>query len=222
MSRRVRSAGLFLVVGVFLAASGCAHLDVDTRYQPPTAFEQPASLVVDAPFDRVWDDLVRRLSQSFFHVDQVSKDSRLITLSVKDDQVDGFVTCGQLEYTVNGQPWVFDPAQDSRLFESSYMKGMDITHETSGRVGRMNIFVGPEGAGTVIEVNAVFELAMREHGESVQNNLMGQRDTAAAWQETSARFRLTTTQPDTQPLGTRQITCQSTRVWESGILELAR
>lgn len=71
-------------------------------------------------------------------------------------------------------------------------------------------------------VNGPFELTIRENGEAVQSNLIGQRGNAAASQDSTARFQLTSTQPPTQTLGGRSMSCQSSRVWASRLLEMAR
>jgi len=213
---------LLSILVAIVSLVGCARLDVAANYVEPRPQAEAATLRVDRPFDRVWNDLVRRISQSFFDVEQVSKDSRLISLSVSDAEVGGLVDCGRLTYQVNDETWDFAAAEDSRLFRSSYFEEIDLVHETSERIGRMNIFVAPEEGGTRIEVNAIFELGMKQQGESVRNNLMGRRNDWKKWGPYSAKFRMTTTRPDEQGFGLRTVRCQSSRKWESEILELAR
>lgn len=222
--RRTRPERLSLSVclALLMAWVGCARLDLTAEYVPPPARPEPATLRLDRAFDAVWNDLVRRISQSFFDVEQVSKDSRLISLSVRDAQVDGLVDCGRLTYVINDETWDFDAARDARLDRSSYLERLSFVHRASERVGRMNIFVAPEEGGTRVEVNAIFELAMSQSGESVQNNLLGQANDRKEWGPYEAKFRLTTTRPDERSLALRTVRCQSSRKWEAQILDLVR
>lgn len=221
--RQPRRLALLAGIAAFgLLGQACVSLDVSASYTPPQEPGRSTSVHLDAPFDATWDKLVRRLSQSFFEVGQVSKDSRLINLVAREDQVDGMIDCGTLSYVVNDHPWSFPAAESSQLAHESYFKSLDVVHRASGRIGRMNIFVAPEDQGTRLEVNAVFEVHMTQSGQAVSNNLLGQPNSWKRWGKVSASFRFTTQQPDTELLGGRSVTCRSTEAWESQIIDMAR
>jgi len=66
------------VTGLIAAASlaACASLDVSATYQPPSQKPIPSSATVDKPFDQAWDGFIRQISQSFFVVNNLSKNSK--------------------------------------------------------------------------------------------------------------------------------------------------
>lgn len=213
---------LFLTSFSTLQLMACAHLEVTPHYAPEIRPSNPVSLVVDKPFDRAWDEFIRRISQGFFDIQQVSKESRLISLTVDERRVPDFVTCGRVDYEVNGERWAFDPARDADFVRTSFGRETVVAHRTSGYVGRINIFVAPEGSKTVFEVNGTFELVMSQSGHAYVKNLIGDVTDAEHWGDLEAHFRLTTARADEQDLGRVRIRCQSSGVWEDEILRLAR
>jgi len=173
-------------------------------------------------FDRSWERLVRALSQSFFEVDQISKESRFISLSVKERDLEGLVDCGALDYDVNGAPWRINPAEDADFFDKRGLAETSIAHRTTSRIGKMNIFVAPEGQSTRVEINATFDISMEQSGESILRNLVGGVRNRERLASTSARFRFTTKKADQQDFGGLEVRCQSSGKWENQILDILR
>jgi len=200
----------------------CASLDVKSNYQPPRDEPIENAIVVQKPFDRTWDGFVRKLSQSFFEVNTISKESRLISITVKGPRANEFFDCGRLTYTVNGKPWTFEPGEEAEFHDGGFPSETTVRHLVSSTGTRMNIFVAPEGAGTLFEVNSTYSLTMKQQGQSVVKNLLGQVTSRDRMATLTAGFSFTTRTADEQFLGDTKITCQATGVWEKLILDLAR
>lgn len=201
--------------------TACASIDVESKYQPPQAKTIPSSVAVQLPFDQAWDGFVRNLSTSFFIINNISKSSRLINISVGRSQANNFVDCGTANFTVNSKKWKFNPAKNATFNDSGFRSETVVQHEVTGYRGRMNIFVAPDGQKTVFEINTSYAIEMHETGHSAVRNLLGQVVSSERLPETGAAFEFTTKVPDQEPFGDIKITCQATGVWEQLILDLA-
>jgi hypothetical protein len=209
------------VISISAIVAGCASLDVQSNYKPPRNDAIQNSIVVQKPFDQAWDSFVRKLSQSFFVVNTISKESRLISITVKGPRANAYFDCGRLNSTVNGQQWAYAPGESARYHYDSFPTETTIQHNVSSRGSRMNIFIAPEGSGTVFEVNSTYSVTMKQNGQSVVKNVFGQvrgRDYLPA---STATFSFTTRTYDTQLFGNTEVTCQATGEWEREILSLA-
>jgi hypothetical protein len=210
----------WIAIFTLAALSACASIDVKPVYQPPQKQPIPSALAVQMPFDQAWNGFVRNLSTSFFVVNNISKSSRLINISVGRGRANNFVDCGTAKYKVNDKQWTFNPAKSATYNDSGFRSETVMEHKVTGHGGRMNIFVAPEGPTTVFEVNTSYAIEMHQSGYSAVRNLLGQVVSRERLPEADAAFELTTKSPDTQPLGNVMITCQATGVWEQLILDL--
>ena len=209
------------VVGLSALVAACASLDVQSNYQPPRNEAIQNSIVVQKPFDQAWDAFVRKLSQSFFVVNTISKESRLISITVTGPRADEYFDCGRLTSTVNGQQWAYAPGGSAQYHYESFPTETTIQHSVSSRGSRMNIFIAPDGSGTVFEVNSTYSVSMKQNGQSVVKNVFGQVRGRDYLPTSTATFAFTTRTIDTQLFGTTEISCQATGVWEREILSLA-
>lgn len=210
------------VIGLSISVAACASLDVQSNYQPPRNDQIQNSIVVQQPFDPAWDGFVRKLSQSFFVVNTISKESRLISITVTGPRANEYFDCGRLTNTVNGQQWVFSPGEDSQYHYDSFPTETNIQHNVSSRGSRMNIFIAPENGGTLFEVNSTYSVSMKQTGQSVVKNMFGQVRGRDYLPTSTANFAFTTRTVDEQFFGNTKIVCQSTGVWERAVLDLAQ
>jgi len=207
-------------LGVF---GGCASIDLQPAYEPPREQTIPSSVVVDKPFDQAWAGFVRRLSSSFFEVNNISKESQFISISVHRNQAQDFIDCGRLSYKVGGKHWTFRPDQPGRYTGGSGFRATTvIDHDVKSYLGRMNVVIQPDGGGTLFEVNTSYAFAMQTTGRDEVRNLLGQVTNAEHLDPMQASFRFTSKAPDEQPFGPVTVRCQATGVWEQLILDLAR
>ncbi|MCR9093395.1 MAG: hypothetical protein NXI30_04195 [bacterium] len=232
MRRPSLLAGLIPHAVMMLAALsfGCASIEAVPVYTPPSSGATNHVAVVDRDFDDAWARIVRGLAQSVFDVQQVSKDSGLITIDLARDGLDDtnagrlerLIDCGTLEISVNGAPWRFEPKKSSKFRRRSTLGLAEIDHLVSGRVGRLSILLEPEGDRTRVEANARFELRMQQSGAVHATDFLGRPQDTASWGTHDASFRLTTRLPDRQLLRGVPIECASTQAWEREIVDLAR
>jgi hypothetical protein len=214
----VRLGGLLAIT----LLAGCASIDVQSNYKPPQNPTVPSSITVNKPFDEAWNDFVRNLATSFFTVNTISKESRLINISLTEGGNNNFIDCGTVTYKVNSKDWTFNPAKNATFRDDGFRSETVVTHQVTARRGRMNIFAAPQGSSTVFEINTTYGIDMRQSGHSQVRNLLGQVVSSDYLPTAEASFRFTTKVPDRQPLGGVDITCQASGEWEQIILDLAR
>ena len=72
------------------------------KYVPPkidaTSFEN--SVITDKNFDETWTSIIDFVSDSFFKIENIDKDSGLLTLSFGSKEPENFIDCGEFEYTL--------------------------------------------------------------------------------------------------------------------------
>ena len=130
--------GLLCVAGSLTLAS-CTSISYTA---PDSAPEKPEnSVVVNAGYDETWTRLIDMLSQSFYSIELLDKDSGFIRLGFVSSAPARYVDCGMVDD--NGQPPYRGP-----LATYMRMKGADFA-------ARMNVFVKPVGTGrTMVRVHA--------------------------------------------------------------------
>lgn len=154
----MRSIIVFVVFIVFL--SGCAS--TQTSYTPPTNTQVQTEKVLPLAFDEAWDKYVAELSKSFFVINNISKESRIINVSFSTNDPGEFIDCGATtRKTVH-------PAIGEKVFyyrvadDSTYLYGVKGTNvlwrvnRVTNLKGRANIYMAPQGGGTLIRANAKY------------------------------------------------------------------
>ncbi len=72
------------------------------KYVPPniddTNFKN--SVIINKNFDETWTSVIDFVSDSFFKIENLEKDSGLLTLSFGSKEVENFIDCGDFEYTL--------------------------------------------------------------------------------------------------------------------------
>lgn len=134
---------LLLIVG---AVAGCASSDVNYA-KPSMKKDSENELVVNKSFNSTWEDAVDGLSQSFFVINNISKDSGIINVSFSTDQPSQYIDCGSTTWTSSHpargeQTWIYEVADDSSVWY-----GVEGTNHIGQRTrntdlsGRINIFL---------------------------------------------------------------------------------
>lgn len=201
-----------VLVGV-LALAGCAGSKMD--YTPPMPREVATERILEMPFEKAWDAYVAELSKTFFVINNISKESRIINVSFSSDKPSDFVDCG---YTVRTST---HPATGQETFSyytadsSTYNAGQPGTNilwhmrRTTSLSGRANIYMAPrDKSSTLLRVNAKYVLTIEIRGES---NVGGMY-----FDDMSVTF--TSTQPGTDQSG--EMRCVSKGVLEEKLLHL--
>jgi hypothetical protein len=70
------------------------------NYTPPLEIRESATVILRDPFEAAWTKSVRALGESFFVMNNIVKDSKIINLSYSGDP-EKYVDCGHLAINVN-------------------------------------------------------------------------------------------------------------------------
>lgn len=155
-----------LLIGITFTFVGCASIGRNSvsYTEPPTENLPENNVIIDQPFNSVWDKLVGKLSASFFVINNIDKESRLINISFNSNNPEKYVDCGVTERT-------FSFGKENRNYSykvagnSSYKYAgkwgpyqnlpaiFNINRKTSLE-GRINIYVAPVNKNeTKVSVN---------------------------------------------------------------------
>ena len=158
-----------------LLFSGCATSTFN--YVPPTETKIQNTKQVSQSFDVIWDRLVRQLSSDFFIINNIDKNSRLINLSFTSQRPSEFVDCGRTARTFKNargeQNYAYNSA-DSSSFSGTIGSGNAFNYRRNPKLeGRTNIYVAPEGSGTVVTVNTKYVVAVNVSAFSLDGRPAG-------------------------------------------------
>jgi len=227
--------GLILMFALFVI--GCATPGRSTvMINPPTDSTFKNEKIINKPFSLVWDELVSELAKSFFVINNIEKESRIINLSFYSDTPEKFVDCGKTRRTYSrrkeNEEYVYDIAGSSS-FKVAYatgpnknLPGTQFMSRKSSLDGRINIYVAPKGDGTQISVNGRYILTVNVTGSYVVENVYGNQIASGNIPPSTATCSFNTNQPNTCVWGTgpgsASITCRSKGVLENEILSFVK
>jgi hypothetical protein len=175
-----RTVLLFFIVTLI---SGCATQGVSTqRYVEPPVRTFTNEVIIEKPYSQVWDALVKQLSKSFYVINNIDKESRIINVSFVSTKPDDFIDCGRTYRTYtqgdNIERYEYETASKSRFKVATPNKinqnyaGFILVQRDTSLDGRSNIYVAPnEGSPnvTTVTVNARYILTIK-----VRQDLYGQ------------------------------------------------
>ena len=164
---------------------GCATMMTSSfDYTPPSKAIYDNEIFVDRPFEVVWDELVKKISKSFYVINNIEKESRIINLSFSTDNPVEYVDCGESTREYGKEPnirtYTYNVAESSSYTAGARAGGMGqfpVEYNMNREIaleGRVNIFVAPEGDGTNITVNCRYILGVSTSGEYETRNVFGQ------------------------------------------------
>lgn len=169
----------FLYAVISLSLAGCAAVPIETSfdYSKPTSSESANEITIEASFNEAWDKLVREMSKSFYVINNIDKESRLINISFTiNDNISDFVDCGESKRSfVMGK--FIDNITYKTADKSEYLVGSTSQQFAPNTVyfkiyrrptlsGRANVYIAPEGNRTRISVNTryIWNVKLSEEG----------------------------------------------------------
>jgi len=219
--------GLCFLVGC--AAPGTSNLD----YAAPTLHSVENERLIDRPFDEVWDSLVERLAKSFFVINNIEKESRIINVSIATKTPELYVDCGRSHRTYErGRERLsfdYDVAAASS-YKAASVSGLNpVTLYVERRTsldGRVNIYVAPRGdTQTLVTVNVRYVLTASMGGTYEAESPLGVPAGSGAIPASSMTVSFDTAVPGTENWGDAKeplrITCCCTGELERQILAMA-
>ena len=156
---------LLIAASIFL--SGCATVSgpkTSFNYLPPLKNPIENKIIVDAPFDETWDELVSGLSETFYVINNIDKDSRLLNVSFSiNDKPSLYTDCGitnrSFDFVGEIKTSSYEVADSSSYFSASGTPPNpnifynEVFRDTS-LTGRSNIYVAPNDENsTTVSVN---------------------------------------------------------------------
>ncbi|HKO52128.1 MAG TPA: hypothetical protein VJV79_30680 [Polyangiaceae bacterium] len=231
----MRSATLFMVVGSLL--SGCATQGVNTAsYTPPTPQTVKNEKTIPRRQAAVWDELVRELSKSFYVINNIERESRIINVSFNSNSPGDFVDCGRTHrtYAEGAVKEAVDYAvADSSRFKlagnrqpAPALKSYALVSRQTSLEGRANIYVAPEAADpnkTVVSVNSRYVLSVLVRRDGLVEHFNGNIVRREPLPNESFSFIFNTNKPSTTvPEGGQSITCSGKGRLEIDILDMVK
>ena len=220
---------------IFLITS-CASAPIlqDFSYQDGQETRIENRVILDEDFDLVWNRLVGNLSKTFYVINNIDKESRLINVSFNlNDKLSDYVDCGKTSRSFQlgdlNEVITYKVANSSNYFtESNVPPNPNITYlkmyRDTSLEGRANIYVAPETTGeTTVMINNRYVVSIKTSFDTYLYAVLYKRHI----EQNQFGRRLNNPQPDpvsfnTNSVSTGDITCASTGKFESDILKLAR
>lgn len=228
---------LYFAFGILISLAGCATQGVTTVDRTPA---KAPSLTFEQKFEQpqgvVWDRLVKNMAKSFFVINNIDKESRIINLSYSSDKPQEYVDCGRSRRTYNDgkttESYEYGITDGLVTYKTASNTQQDPRFSTVGVIlrratldGRANVYVAPEGNGTLISVNAKSVVKISLSGEVLAHNFAGQVVRRQALPAASADLTGVTkgSTENTLAVGStiEKVTCYSTGKLEQAILDLA-
>lgn len=225
---------LSVIAALLLGA--CATVTQSTYEAIPGAQKKIANSVnTAASFDAVWDAVVAKLSQSFFVINNIDKQSRIINVSFTSTTPEDYVDCGasRREFDFQNERRTYEyqvAASNSYKFATTWVPAGGVVplpavykiNRSTELDGRANIYIAPgaDGAGSIVSVNAIYVWGVTLSGTADAYNAFGalvssgQRMTP----ETPPGVNFTTQAPGSSGAGVEKITCATNGKFEESIL----
>lgn len=224
-----------LVMSVFL--TGCATQGVSTfKYSDSPQVQVKNEVVVSKPYSQVWDSLVKEFSKSFYVINNIDKESRIINLSFSSSSPAEYVDCGKTHrtYTQGEKVEVFDyevagsaqfkvaaNSQPQPAFSYYYM----IRREPSLE-GRSNIYIAPEENNpnnTTITVNTRYIITTKIKAEGFAQHVNGNVFSQGRVPDETTTVSFNTNQIGQIEIGNgEKLTCFTKGKLEKEILEMTK
>jgi len=223
---------LLLVIFV----SGCATQGINTsEYTPPQSIKVNNEIELQTPQPQVWDILVKELSKSFYVINNIDKESRIINVSFSSNSPAEYLDCGKTYRTyVQGdkkEVYHYDTANSSQFkFATSLQQHKSFAYYINARRetmldGRSNIYVAPsekEKNNTVVTVNTRYILNFKMKGDGITENIHGNIVSSQRLPEETFTIMLNTNQRGQHELKEGTIYCYSKGKLEKDILDMVR
>jgi hypothetical protein len=225
---------LFILISLLC---GCATQGANTsQYTPGNRTKIDNETTVDGSSSRVWDVLVRDLAKSFYVINNIDKESRIINVSFTSTEPADFVDCGRTvrtftegsnveryEYDVAGKA-TFKVAANKQ--EHPAFSNYAVWSRSPTLEGRSNVYLAPaagDAGKTTVSVNTRYVLNVRLKGDAFAKHISGGVQGRGRLPEDTATFTF-----NTNTVGTGDsangvvVTCFSKGKLEKEILQMVQ
>ena len=235
----MRSESLMTAISLYVFLSGCEIVEPGSStadYTYPKLGSAINERLIDAPFEEVWDHLIGELVKSYFFINNVEKESRILNITFSTNTPEEYVDCGVTKIKTHyhqkePETYEFEVAAKSN-FKLAGSYGQDnnlayfqhVKRDTKLEM-RINIFVAPNKRKTKVTVNTLYIITVSFSGTVESYNAFGKLKDSQPLREMNYDVTFSTNSPETVDLGSPNesnlVTCGGKGVLERTILELA-
>jgi hypothetical protein len=218
-------------------ALGCATQGISRYlYYENTPVQVKNEIVVAKPYTQVWDIMVKEIAKSFFVINNIDKESRIINMSFSTNLPSVFVDCGKSHrtYTQGDKTEVYDydiagPAiykVATGRQENEFLSYYAVVSREALLEGRSNIYIAPsekDNSSSTVTVNTRFILTIKEKGGTFAENVNGGVFSLGLLPEQTTVFTCDTNHPgkhDIYVVEKITVTCFSKGKLENDILNM--
>jgi len=181
----------------------------------------------------VWDQLIGSLAQSFFVINNIEKESRILNVSFSTSQPERYVDCGtshrDFSYGSTAESYTYNVAESSSFKVASRWgpaNNLPVVLAVSRQAnleGRANIYVAPHYDQTIVSVNAKYVLTITTSGAADGYNAFGTLVQQDRLPRESSSLSFTTLEPARAQWGPggEWIECRTRGVLEGDVLSRA-
>ena len=163
-----RKTFILAIVCAF-GTAGCASSTLE--YTPPAIHSQvKTERLIPIDFSEFWDAYVAELSKTFFVINNIEKESRIINVSFNANTPGEYIDCGYSNRTSShfstGKKSFNYEVADSSYYQAG-VRGTNIlwnVNRSTSLDGRINIFMAPESDQTLLRVNALYVWSVNVSG----------------------------------------------------------
>lgn len=234
MVRTQKTIPLAIVLSILLV--GCASQGVNTaQFKEGESITVENEVTVSKPYSQVWDKFVRELSKSYYVINNIDKESRIINLSFNSNSPADFVECGSTTrtFTRGDQKETYSyKVASSATFKAATPRQphpafhyYSVVRRTTNLEGRTNIYLAPDETNpskTRVAVNTRYVLGISLKGETYQENIHGTIISSAPLTPDQFSIAFNTNKPARQDMGGTAVTCSGNGKLEREILGLIR
>ena len=158
---------VFMTVVMYAVLVGCTS-KTDFSYAPVQAYESANTMVYNSNINKVWDAAIKSIGEKFFVLDNIQKDSKIITLSYSVSDPAAYIDCGQVTAETKGASnsgtYTYQGAQAEAVY---YIGDPNIPHpqpvrRTARLEGKVNIIFVEEGKDkTKVTVNTRYVMSVK-------------------------------------------------------------
>jgi hypothetical protein len=215
--------------------AGCATQGSSTftieRHDPKTITNE---IQVDQPYSQVWDKLVRELSKSFYVINNIDKESRIINLSFSTQSPAEYVDCGKTHRTYthkkDTESYDYNIAEHSTYKVASKTQPdhnfsyYSLVQRNTSLEGRANIYLAPlenDKTKTTVAVNSRYILTMTLTAQNVAQSWNGNIFNQGSFQPSPTIISFNTNNPTEHDFGEGiKATCFSNGKLEQDVLQI--
>lgn len=225
-----------ILISMVALISGCATQGVNTNQHAEDAITKINNeIVVPKSTSEAWDILVKELSKSFYVINNIDKESRIINISFSTDFPSDYIDCGHTTRTYTRgdktETYSYDTAA-SATFKAATPEQPNLNFSYYGLIrrqtsleGRSNIYVAPDDKdknSTIVTVNTRYIWTLKFQLRICAENIYGQIVTCDRRPDETDTIMFNTNQTGKSNFVSDTATCFSKGKLEREILDMAR